>query len=467
MKLAQLKSLVKKGESETLEFKKTTANLSSGMATVCAFLNSDHGGMLIFGVKDDGQLVGQIVTDKTLKDIAADLKKIEPHPKIDVKYIPVAGERQAILFTVNPSENAPYTYDGRFYARNQSTTERMTKEEHVYLHNKNNPALWESLTNNACRLIDLDRNRIKEVVRMAVEVGRLPENAISATIPDILKKFKLIVNEKITNAAVILFCKNEDKQFFQSNIKLARFNGVDKTSFIDAKTFTGNAFDLYDKSMVFLSSNLPIAARIEEGNSNRIENPAIPFKVLREALTNALVHRDYSHAGGSVAVAIYDDRINITNIGSLPKGVQLNQLSKEHPSIKRNPLIAHVFYLCGKIEGWGRGTLDMIQDCKKAGNPPPKYEEIGGSFSLTLTFKEPLRAIITKEPKKINLKLTDRQKEIVHILQEGPLKIPQIKELMSKVLTDRIMQVELAKLKAMGLIESKGKTKATTWYLTE
>lgn len=468
MKIAQLKALAKHGESENLEFKTSTSSLNSGMQTVCAFLNSDHGGAVIFGVKDNGQIVGQEVTDKTRKDIAVELNKLEPHAKIDVKYIHVADDRQVIVFLVRPGEKAPYTYDGRPFIRNQSTTMRMPKEEYIYLHNQNNQTLWEGLTNNTCKVSDLDRNKIKEIVRMAVFEQRLPESALSASIPDILKKLELIVDGKLTNAAVILFCKNEQKQFIQSNLKLARFKGTDKSEFLDTKTFRADAFDLYDKAMAFLGFNLPVVARIEPGNPKRVEEPAIPYKVLREALVNAFVHRDYSNTGGSVDVAVYDDRVNISNIGSLPKGVLLNQLAKEHPSIQRNPRIAHVFYLCGKIEKWGRGTLDMIQDCKRVGNPLPIYKEIGGSFSITLPLKEPMRTIIYQEPQKIDYaKLTDRQKHIIKSLQRGPLKTPQIMDKMPMTLTDRTMQLELAKLKKMGLIQSTGKTKATIWYLAD
>ncbi len=257
-----------------------------------------------------------------------------------------------------------------------------------------NQTLWESLTGNTCKLSDLDRNRIKELVRMAVYAKRMPESAISESIPNVLNKLELTVNGKLTNAAVILFCKKENKQFMQSSIKMARFRGIDKTEFLDTKTFRGNAFDVYDKAMDFLVFCLPVAARIEENNPIRVETPAIPYKVLREALTNALIHRDYSNPGGSIFVAVYDDRVNITNIGALPKGVDLKKLSKEHASIQRNPLIAQVFYLCDKIEKWGRGTIDMINDCKKAGIPAPIYEEIGNTFSVTFPLKESISSIM-------------------------------------------------------------------------
>ena len=375
------------------------------------------------------------------------------------------AERHVIGLLVNPGDDTPYTYDGRPFMRNQSTTMRMPKEDYAYLHNKNKPTLWEGLINHACTIKDLDHERIKEVVRMGVFEKRLPESAMGATVPNTLKKLNLMVNDKLTNAAVILFCKNESKQFMQSNIQLARFKGTTKSEFLNNKKYRANAFDLYDKAMDFLVFSLPIAARIVAGNPVRVETPAIPYTVLREALINALVHRDYSNAGASISVAVYDDRINISNVGSLPRGVELSKLSKEHPSVQRNPLIADVFYICGKIEGWGRGTLDMIKDSKLAGNPLPKYEEIGNSFSVTLPLKETMPTIVYEQKVDLN-SLTNRQKEIIEALRKGPLKMPQIMKRMSVALSDRTTQLELAKLRKMGLIKSIGKTKSTMWALS-
>ncbi len=464
MKIAQLKSLIKQGESNLLEFKSSTGSLSAAMQTVSAFLNSEQGGTVVFGVKDDGKIIGQPVSDKTRKEIGVELSKLEPFAKIDIEYITISNDQKVIVFIVKPGDKAPYDYDGRAYIRHQSTTTRMSKEEYTYLYNKYHPTTWEGLPNTLCTLNDLDRKRIKQIIDLAIIEKRLPAAAKNSTVPDILKKLGLVVNNKLTNAAVILFCKNEEKQFIQSVIQLGRFKGVNKKEFLDNKILKGNAFDLYDKTLDFLAFFLPVAARIEEGKPQRIETPAIPYKVLREALANALVHRDYSHAGGSISIAIYDDRINISNIGALPVGVELKELSKEHSSVLRNPRIANVFYLCGNIEKWGRGTLDMIDDCKKVGNPLPIFEERGGSFSVTLPFKEPIRSVIYTQTVPSH-KLTQRQKEIITVLQHGPLKSQEINEQLSKSLNERVVRLELAKLKKMGIIKSIGKTKSTTWSL--
>jgi ATP-dependent DNA helicase RecG len=345
----------------------------------------------------------------------------------------------------------------------------MAKEEYIYLHHQNNPTLWEGLTSSSCKLSDLDYNRIREVVKMAVWEKRLPETAMKSSIPDILKKLDLIVNEKLTNAAVILFCKCDRQPFMQSSLKLARFRGIDKTEFLDTKMFKANAFDLYDKAIDYLTFILPVAARIVPGKAARVEEPAIPYNVLREAVANALVHRDYSHPGGSFDIAIYDDRVNVTNFGSLPKGVHLSQLSKEHSSVQRNPVIANIFYLCGIIEKWGRGTLDMIQDCKAAGNQPPKYAEIGGTFSVTLPLKKSIRSIMpTQEMQQArSAKLTTRQKEIVSILKQGSMSREQIMSKLAQSIEARTMQRELAKLRELELIVSQGAGKFMLWTLVK
>ncbi len=235
---------------------------------------------------------------------------------------------------------------------------------------------------------------------------------------------------------------------------------------INRNAFKANAFDLFDKAMDFLAFSLPVAAHIESGNPDRIETPAIPYSVLREAITNALVHRDYSHTGGSIAIAIYDDRVNITNAGFLPSGIRISQLAKDHPSMPRNPVIAHVFYLCRKIEKWGRGTIDMVEDCKRAGNPSPNFEEIGNHFSVTLPFKKPIRSLVHTNLEHIDLsRLTPRQQAIINALKNGPLKTQEIIKVLHLNLTDRSMRLELAQLKKMGLIKSKGKTKSSIWLL--
>jgi len=455
-----LKTLVELGESESLEFKASTTSLESAMRTVCAFLNSKRGGVVLFGVSDKGRIVGQDVSDKTQKTIAYERDKIEPYPDIEISYLPVETGKTVIAIIVKPGANGPYFYETRAFSRNQSTTRMMTLEEQNRLIHNKAPA-WENLTTNNCTIDDLDENRIRQVVRTAVAEKRMPEVAIHESIDEVLTKLEILSDGRLTNAAVILFCKNEYKQFMQSSLKLARFDGINKREFIDNKNLRGNAFDLYESAIAFLRNYLPIGGRIEEGNPFRIDTPAIPYKVLREGLVNAFCHRDYSFQGGSIDVAIYDDRVEIVSSGPLPPNIQLSDLSKQHKSYPRNPRIAHVFFLCRMIERWGRGTLEMVEVCQASGNPIPQFEETVGSFSVILPLKEPIKRATF--PQTSSDQLTPIQSEILTALQQGPMSREKIMGMIKAKLADRTVQQELLKLKKLGLIASEGKGPSVVW----
>ncbi len=178
MTLKQLESLIKQGESETLEFKKTTGTLKDAMATVCSFLNSKRGGTILIGVKDDGTILGQDVSDETRQELAVEIKKIEPFIMIHVEYMQLKTKKIVIVISVNPDLRAPYMYDGRSFMRVQSTTSRMTNEQYEYIYHKNNPHRWGSFTNNSCTINDLDKTRIKDVIRLGIVHKRIPADAI-------------------------------------------------------------------------------------------------------------------------------------------------------------------------------------------------------------------------------------------------------------------------------------------------
>ena len=455
MQLSELKKIVKMGESSTLEFKASMTQLNSAIETVCAFLNSKRGGTVLIGIKNNGDIIGADIADKTQIMIGNEISKIEPIPNIDVHYVPV-GKGKVVAIDVKPALNGPYAYETRPFKRSESATKLMPQEEYKRLLFAHAPA-WEGLTTNNCTIEDLDANRIRQVVRAAISEGRLAEIASNASIKEILKKLDLYVNNELTNAAVLLFCKKENKQFFHSMLAMARFNGIDKSEFITEKTIRGNAFDLYETAMKFITTYLPVAAKIEDGNPFRVETPAIPYKVLREAVINALCHRDYSNQGGSIAIAFYDDRVNITSTGFLPQGITIHQLHKDHPSIRRNNLIANVFYLCNLIERWGRGTKDMVDLCKQAGNPLPKFKEIAASLSVTLPLNEPIRRVeITGIKPGILQSLTPRQKEIIEILKPKPLSRDEIMKRLKRPPSIRIMQSDLSLLCKIKMVSKNG-----------
>ena len=144
----------------------------------------------------------------------------------------------------------------------------------------------------------------------------------------------------------VLFGSTERLEFEmpQCLLRIARFRGLDRMEFLDNRQFNGNAFTLLTNAERFLRDALAIAGRFEQDRFERIDEPLYPPLAKREALVNALCHRDYSIGGGSIGIAIYDDRLEVTSSGSLHFGLTTEKLFAPHESRPWNPLIARTFY---------------------------------------------------------------------------------------------------------------------------
>jgi ATP-dependent DNA helicase RecG len=199
----------------------------------------------------------------------------------------------------------------------------------------------------------------------------------------------LLQGDQISRAAIALFCKDDHAipAFPQFNLRLARFKGTTRDEFLDNRQYAGNAFALMRRAERFLIDWLPVAGKIVPGQMARIDTPALPVEAVREALANAFIHRDYTSFAGSVAVALYDDRLEVISPGELHFGLTPEMLYQPHDSKPWNPWIAKVFYRRGLIETWGRGTLKIVGLMKEAGLRAPELR-VHADF-VTMTFMLP------------------------------------------------------------------------------
>jgi ATP-dependent DNA helicase RecG len=161
-------------------------------------------------------------------------------------------------------------------------------------------------------------------------------------------------------------------------------------NFIDNQRVSGNAFKIVSAAMAFAKRHLPIASFFEPGKIQRTDQPAVPPLALREALVNSITHCDYANHSSSIALAIFDDKLELWNNGMLPPQLSIADLRKKHASYPRNERIATIFYEQGWVEGWGTGTTRMIRYCQENGTPEPEFQEYSGGFSVTFPFKEPM-----------------------------------------------------------------------------
>ena len=386
MNVQELTKLVSGGESDRLELKQTTGQRSSAMKTVCAMLNG-LGGFVLFGVTDHDDIIGQQISTRTLEDIAAELRRIEPPAFPDIETVTLETGKGVIALMV-PGGGGLYMYDGRPYLRSGPTTSVMPRAEyerrlierlHV-THRWENEPLAEEIT-----IADLDEEEIQITMDNAIRLGRLEATDRRDT-ASILRGLELTREGKLLNATVALYGKtNQLKTLYpQMGIRLARFRGKNRLAdFADNRQYWGHAFALLRRAESFLMDHVPIAGRVVSGKMIREDQPWYPPRATREAMANALCHRDYTIPGGAVAVAMYDDHLEITSPGALQFGITPEKLTKPHESKPWNPIISNVFYRAGIIERWGTGTLNIIDWCAENGNPAPAWQEQAGSVYVT------------------------------------------------------------------------------------
>lgn len=386
MKLKELENLVAKGETDRLEFKRSTGQRTRAAKTVCAMLNG-LGGFLFFGVTDQGKIIGQEVLAKTLEDVAHEIREIDPPAFPDMETIALPSGNAVIALRV-PGTGGLYAYNGRSYIRNGPTTSVMPRQvyERRLVERLHATRRWENEpVAEGVTIRDLDAEEIRITLDNAIQLGRL-EPTGRRDIKSILLGLELIREDRLLNAAVALYGKsNQLKSLYpQMGIRLGRFRGKDRLAdFVDNRQYWGHAFSLLRRGESFLMDHVPIAGRVIPGKMVREDQPGYPPRATREALANSLCHRDYTIPGGAVAVAMYNDHLEITNPGALHFGITPEKLTKPHESRPWNPIIANVFYRAGIIERWGSGTLNIIDRCMENGNPVPEWSEQAGSVFVS------------------------------------------------------------------------------------
>ena len=468
-----IKQLSAHTETDSVEFKRSTGQLERGMETLCAFLNGD-GGYVLFGMGDDGTIIGQQVADSTKRQIAECIRQFEPFPLVDVDYVTLENGLFVIVLSVVNNREKPYIYKGRPYTRVESTTVAMSQHQYETMLSYRNQPLgrWETQLNANLKVSDLDEEEILRTVRVGVEKGRLPEVAYTNNIEDALCRMNLMRDGQLTNAAFVLYANGANIDYPQCLLRMARFAGTTKEVFIDERRVEGNAFRMLDEAMQFCFKHLSLSGEVK--GLIREERLSVPYKALREAVVNALCHREYQTIGGSVGLAIFDNRVEVSNIGHIPDRLDASNPHEMTLSIPYNPLIAKGFYYRQLFENWGRGIRLMVDECKDAGLEAPvfmsseyqvtaifhrnDYSEDKSKLSNNLSVKDTAKDTV----KDTILNINDRQKSIIEIMKEQPS--VSAEDLAMKVgINIRNVKRNLAKLKQIGIIERVGSDKNGYW----
>ena len=368
---SSIDEILKKGESDKIEFKSSLGEWRDILETICAFSNT-KGGLIIIGVDDKGNVLGVDIGRKSLERLENDIHQfIDPkvYPEISIK---AYDNKLLIVISVEEGFNKPYFFRGRAFKRigrsnrilSRDEIEKMLREKFV---------TFDSLQFK--RKFDIDEELVKEVIyraRMYRGMKIRYDDLCSA-----LLHLGVYDGKNFNNAAVLLF-SDPSIYFPQACIKIGFFR---KDEIVDERLIAGSILKQVDEALDFLKKYMYKGFEIQ--GVKRIEKWEYPLEAVREAIVNAVIHRDY-FSTAPIFIRMDEYSIVVENPGTLPLQISIEDLKRTHPSIPRNPIIAKIFFYWGYFEEWGRGTLMMIKKCIENGLPEPEFIEEKGFFKVVL-----------------------------------------------------------------------------------
>ncbi|WP_456406347.1 ATP-binding protein [Caldithrix abyssi] len=441
-------------ESETVELKKSTSSLKQALISILAILNKHGGGELYFGVENSGQVVGQQVTESTLRQISQKISEgIEP--KIFPLIEKVNFQGKVCIRIQFEGRERPYFAFGVAYIR-------VADEDRKLSPNELKRFIFESdIYSRRCdtELTDLpvemiEKEVFNEFLSRAKEVNRLKLSTVDWR--QNLNKLNLIKNGKLTHAAKFLFTGAHDIE-----IQCAVFAGADRVTFLDFKKFEGNLFLLLEAAENYIKEKINWRVEFDE-TMKRKEVPEIPLAAVREALVNSLVHRDFANPKGN-EIAIFKDRVEIYNPGTFPPGLKPEDfISGKERSYLRNPKIAEIFYFTKDIERWGSG-LERIHKACLSNGVTVKFNLLKTGFLVTFERPELKSKDYGRTVEKTVGKTVEK---ILHAIKENPeITTLQLAELLG--LSRRGIEWNLARLKKQGKIKRIGPARGGHWQVVE
>ena len=386
MKAADLDILLQDGEGVMLEYKE---GLSSSFARELVALANTAGGRILLGVRDDGTVKGIADTNQLRARIQDIARNCDPPVKILLQRI---GE--VIAVTVRESDAKPVQCSDGYFWRQGAVTQKLSRDEIRDLFRSEGAIRFDtSLCPKFRYPQDFDREKYNAWLRLSGITGRPSAEDVLVNIEAAERSGGKLI---FRNAGVLFFARNVRHFFNQAYITCLLAKGADKVHILDRKDFTGGIVSDIEDSLRFIERNTRTAYRIE--GLRREDVPEYPMKALREAITNAVMHRDWFMEGANVFVEIYTDRIEISSPGGLPKGMKLSDLGRK--SVRRNALIADLLHRITFIEKAGTGIKRMREEAHDQRCPAPIFEENG--FFTAIFYPNPeVRAQVgtTEEPK--------------------------------------------------------------------
>ncbi|KAF0218349.1 MAG: putative transcriptional [Geobacteraceae bacterium] len=415
-------------------------------------LNKHQRAELWFGIKNDGTVVGQQVSEKTIRDIS---KAIADH--IEPKIYPVIEQvtvdsKQCIKVQVEGKEYPYYAY-GRAYIRVGDEDRQLSAREleNLILSKNRDRLRWDTEVCDKATFDDIGSGKLKSFLKLC--------GLKFDTIPNSLEKLNLIKDGKLLNAAVLCFARKPERFFPNARLRCAVFGTMDTTVTLDMKDFYGDVFALISKAEEYILEHINIGMRLE--GLLRVDVPEIDREAFREAIINAFCHRDYREYD-SVNIAIFKDRVEIRSPGLLYGGLTIDTIRKKMVSARRNELLAELFQRSHRIEKWGRGIKMILER-----EPATEFEEVG-SVQFVATFKRkslelPAEVLPGTTTQKTSVKTSVKILEAIR--QNSRITIPELAVFAG--VTERSVERNIRQLQLENRLRRVGPDKGGHWEIVE
>jgi ATP-dependent DNA helicase RecG len=417
---------------------------------ICGFANA-NGGILYIGKDDQGNNIGVRDTKKLLEDI--------PNKIISVLGIVAdvnlhqTEQGDYLEIIVEPHPN-PVSYKGEYHYRSGSTKQELKGSALDKFLLQKQGLRWDGVPVPNVSIMDLKQETFDFFRQRGIRSQRIDEMSFNDTNEQLLENLKLIEGNLLKRAALLLFHRDPEKFITGAYIKIGFFETDSDLRFQDE--VHGNLFEQIEKTMDLLFTKY-IKAVISYEDIYRIETYEYPREAVREALLNAVSHKDYS-SGYPIQISVYRDKLMIWNEGELPANWTVAKLLSKHASKPHNPDIANAFFRNGYVESWGRGIEKINEQCLKSGLPQPDFVCDGTDFWVKFR-KDIYNTQSLKE-----LGLNERQiKAVLHVKEKGKITNSEYQEINKT--TDQTALRDLKTLMEKNIFERVGDKKSAHYAL--
>jgi len=451
-----IKKILEKSEANDLELKESLHSDQDISKVICSLTNTD-GGLIIFGVNKKGVIIGlKGDLDQLQQKISAAGQTVSPAPLMNIETATVDG-KHIIITKIHKTDNTnAHTFGGAIYVRMGSTNRKLEGQTMIEFLKNRHILCFDELTSKA-KAEDIDKEKIQTYLSKRSQEDYLKSHSIK----EFLLSMSLASENgelKIKNATALSFAKNPQMLFHQSEVKVVKFRGTEPIDVAAHQVLDGSPSELIEKTYAFVLKNISRQLTIMPESPQRKDIYEYPPEVIREAIINAIAHRDYFNFN-SIQLNLFDDRIEITNPGSIPHG-----LTKElfgTISVQRNPLTYRLLKDTKYIEGLGIGVPRMINGMRKAGLSDPEFFWTDSFFRITL------KNIKSKMPPIEGIKdLNQRQLRAIEYLRNNKTIKTQHYAEMNKI-SNAMALIDIAELIKFKYIQKHGQYRGAYYTLNE